>query len=204
MPAEVDKLPADDAGSLLRCWISIGSNLDREASVQGGVQRLRQSFGPLILSPVYETAAEGFNGSPFLNLVAGIETELAVGQIRAILRRIEDEHGRERRAERFAPRTLDLDLLTYGDRAGEIDGYRVPRDEILRYSFVLCPLADVAPDERHPTDGRSYAELWRQCLARLREERLTRSGTPPLQDSAGDAANDWTPLRRFELDLNLS
>lgn len=212
-----------------RCWISLGSNLEREASIRGGVGRLRQAFGPLILSPVYETEAVGFDGSPFLNLVVGIKTPLRVGEVRAILRRIEAEHGRERSGElederegehgrersgepeseregehdgeRFAPRTLDLDLLTYGDCAGEIDGYRLPRDEILRYAFVLGPLADVAPDERHPIDGRCYAELWQQLLAQLRDAHQAQLDTAPLQASAGKSVSGWSPLRRIKLEL---
>jgi 2-amino-4-hydroxy-6-hydroxymethyldihydropteridine diphosphokinase len=156
---------------LRRCWISLGSNRAREASIRGGVQQLRAAFGALVLSPVYETEAEGFDGDPFLNLVAGVKTGLGVGEIRAILRRIEAAHGRERGDERFAPRTLDLDLLTFGSEVGEIDGYQVPRDEILRYAFVLGPLADVAPHELHPTAGLSYERLWRQLLQRLREQR---------------------------------
>ncbi|WP_462321302.1 2-amino-4-hydroxy-6-hydroxymethyldihydropteridine diphosphokinase [Halochromatium sp.] len=194
--------PIDAAGSVRRCWISLGSNLERETSIRGGIQGLRQAFGALILSPVYETEAEGFDGQPFLNLVAGIETALKVGEIRAVLRRIEAEHGRERGGERFAPRTLDLDLLTYGDCAGEIDGYLIPRDEILRYAFVLCPLADVAPDERHPTDGRRYAELWRQLLARLRDERSAQPRVILPRAPLSETASDWLPLRRYALDLS--
>jgi len=203
----------DSARLIRRCWISLGSNLARETSIRGGIERLRQAFGPLVLSPIYETEAVGFDGSPFLNLVAGIETALRVGEIRAILRRIEVEHGRERSGEpegerdqgerqggRFAPRTLDLDLLTYGDRAGEIDGYRLPRDEILRYAFVLGPLADVAPDERHPIDGRRYAELWQRLLAQLRDAHQAQLDTAPPQASAGKSVSGWSPLRRIELE----
>jgi 2-amino-4-hydroxy-6-hydroxymethyldihydropteridine diphosphokinase len=121
---------------------------------------LVERFGPLRLSPVYESAAEGFVGAPFLNLVAGFETKLSVSELREELRAIEAANGRERDGPRFAPRTLDLDLLTYGDQIGEVEGYRLPRDEILTYAFVLGPLADVAPQERHPSDGRTYAALW--------------------------------------------
>ena len=143
-----------------RCWLSLGSNQDREASIRGAVASLRADFGDLVLSSVYESPAEGFSGALFLNLVAGIETDLGVAEIDGILRRIEDAHGRIRGPDKFAPRTLDIDLLTYGDRVGTLDGRALPRDEILRYAFVLGPLAEVAPDEVCPGAGQSYRELW--------------------------------------------
>jgi len=143
-----------------RCWISIGSNQARERSIRAAVTALRERFGPLVLSRVYETAAVGFDGEPFFNLVAGIDTERPVGEVVRQLRVIENANGRVRGGERFAPRTLDLDLLTYGDCAGEIDGVNLPRAEILRQAFVLGPLAEVAPTERHPILGLTYARLW--------------------------------------------
>jgi 2-amino-4-hydroxy-6-hydroxymethyldihydropteridine diphosphokinase len=106
----------------------------------------------------------GFDGDAFYNLVVGIRSEQTVAEIRRMLRAIEEGRGRLRDAARFAPRTLDLDLLTWGDAVGVIDGYELPRDEILKYSFVLAPLADVAPDEHHPADGRSYAQLWFEMM----------------------------------------
>jgi 2-amino-4-hydroxy-6-hydroxymethyldihydropteridine diphosphokinase len=143
-----------------RAWVSIGSNQARERSVRGAVAALAERFGPLVLSRVYESEAVGFEGAPFLNLVAGLDTDASVGEINAALREIEDAFGRVRGPEKFAPRTLDLDLLTYGDAVGTIDGCALPRDEILRYAFVLGPLAEVAPEEIHPQTGRTYRELW--------------------------------------------
>ena len=151
---------AQPAAGRRRCWISAGSNQDRERSIRGAVADLRAAFGELVLSPVYETKAVGFDGDAFYNLVIGIETDRPVAEINTTLRAIEDAHGRVRGPEKFAPRTLDLDLLTWGDATGTIDGCPLPRDEILRYPFVLAPLADVAPDERHPLEGQTYAELW--------------------------------------------
>jgi 2-amino-4-hydroxy-6-hydroxymethyldihydropteridine diphosphokinase len=144
-----------------RCWLSIGSNQHREASLRGAVADLRAAFGDLVLSSVYESAAEGFSGAPFLNLVAGIQTELGVAAVDRILRGIEDAHGRVRGPEKFAPRTLDIDLLTYGDAVGTLDGRAFPRDEIFLYAFVLCPLAEVARDEPCPGTASTYGELWR-------------------------------------------
>lgn len=134
--------------------------MDRRRSIRGAVMALRQRYGELILSRVYETEAVGFEGNPFYNLVAGFDTELAIAELNRDLREIEDAFGRVRGADKFTPRTLDLDLLTYGDAVGRFDGSELPRDEILRYAFVLGPLAEAAGDEPHPSDGRTYREIW--------------------------------------------
>jgi 2-amino-4-hydroxy-6-hydroxymethyldihydropteridine diphosphokinase len=141
-----------------RAWLSIGSNQDRARNVRAAVARLRAAFGEVVVSPVYESEAVGFAGEPFYNLVAGIDTDMPVAELRRILRSIEDAQGRVRGPDKFAPRTLDIDLLTYGDARQPAEG--LPRGEILEYAFVLGPLADVAPDERHPTVGQRYGDLW--------------------------------------------
>lgn len=141
-----------------RIWLSLGSNQARESSLRGAVRMLREAFGPLVLSTVYETDAVGFVGEPFLNAVAGAETDLPVEAVLQRLRQIEDAHGRVRGGDKFCPRTLDIDLLTYGGLVRpDLD---LPREEIVRHAFVLGPLAEVAPKERHPVLGRGYAELW--------------------------------------------
>ena len=83
-----------------------------------------------------------------------------MSSLNAALRSIEEAFGRVRGPEKFSPRTLDIDLLSYGDLVGVIDGYELPRDEILRYPFVLGPLAEVAGDELHPVNRSSYRQLW--------------------------------------------
>lgn len=159
---------------MARCWISIGSNQDRERSIRGAVRALRERFGVLALSSVYESEAVGFDGHPFYNLVAGFDTNEPTTEVRTALRSIEDQLGRVRGPDKFSPRTLDLDLLTYGDRVELESPQELPRDEILRYAFVLGPLAEVAGDEIHPVAGFSYRQLWedfdqaRKSLKRIR------------------------------------
>ena len=143
-----------------RCWLSLGSNVEPERNLLGAVRDLRAAFGDLVLSPAYRSEAVGFQGDPFLNLVAGIETTLGVGAVADRLRAIEAAHGRTRDGNKFGARTLDIDLLTHGGLVGRVDGILLPRDEILKYAFVLRPLVDVGAEERHPEDGRTYAELW--------------------------------------------
>jgi 2-amino-4-hydroxy-6-hydroxymethyldihydropteridine diphosphokinase len=143
-----------------RVWVSLGSNIDRERCIRGALAALRERYGELTVSRVFESEAVDFEGQPFYNLVVGFHTGERPAALRAQFRSIEAAFGRVRGQERFAPRTLDIDLLTYGDRVMREDGIELPRDEIGRYAFVLRPLAEVAGDEVHPQTGRSYRSLW--------------------------------------------
>lgn len=140
-------------------FLSFGSNIDRENNISGGLDALAKQFGQVRLSPVYESEAVGFDGEPFLNLVAEIYTRLSVGDLAQVLRDIEADHGRQRGEKKFSSRTLDIDILTYDDLVGEYDGVSLPRDEILKHAFVLRPLADLAPQQLHPQLKKSYAAL---------------------------------------------
>lgn len=141
-------------------WISLGSNQEREQNLRTAIAALRKRYGDLHLSAVYESAAVGFVGAPFYNLVAGYKTEDSPQQIVATLRTIEATCGRVRGAAKFAARTLDLDLLTWGNLVLNQDGIMLPRDEIVKYAFVLRPLAEVAGQELHPLLNQTYRELW--------------------------------------------
>ena len=145
---------------MVRVALGIGSNLNRRRHIQAATRALEREFGTVRLSPVYRTRAVGFEGPDFFNLVALIETDLAIDELHDRLRHIEDSQGRQRGGERFASRSLDIDILLYGDAVLHDIGYDVPRDEILRYAFVLKPLADLMPDQRHPENGEEYVTLW--------------------------------------------
>jgi len=145
-----------------RVYISIGSNVDRENSIRNAVRELTARYGPLVLSPVYESRAVGFTGENFYNLVAGFDTEETAGRVKETLGDIETACGRRREGPRFSPRTLDLDLLLYGDTVQHDGPIDVPHPDIRRYAFVLRPLADIAPGGRHPETGLVYEKMWQQ------------------------------------------
>lgn len=147
---------------MARVYVGIGSNIERETHIRGAVQALRQRFGTLILSQVYESQPIGFEGADFYNLVAGFETSLPVEQLLGELHGIEQNHGRKRSGERFEARTLDLDLLLYNGMVRHDGNVDVPRAEILRYAFMLRPLAEIVPTQTHPENGKTFSELWRE------------------------------------------
>ena len=141
-------------------YIGLGSNLDRENRLRKAVNELRREFGEVELSPVYDSAAVGFAGRNFLNLVARFDCDLEPDALVSMLHGIEDRLGRDRSQPKFASRLIDIDLLLYGDRIIDLPGIRVPRPEILEYAFVLRPLQDLAPDLRHPELDETFGELW--------------------------------------------
>lgn len=141
-------------------YISIGSNIDRGRNVCAALDALSGWFGELSISPVYESEAVGFDGAPFLNLVVCVKADLPVGELSRQFKQLEAENGRRPGGLKFAAKTLDLDILTYGDVVGLVEGVELPRAEMLRNAFVLRPLADLAPTVKHPVCGKSYLELW--------------------------------------------
>jgi 2-amino-4-hydroxy-6-hydroxymethyldihydropteridine diphosphokinase len=148
---------------MARAMLSLGSNLEPERHLAAAVAELCARFGHVARSPVYRTPAVGFDGPDFLNLAAIVETDLDPEALDAWLHALEDRHGRRRDVPRFSSRTLDVDLVLYDERVLRGPGnLEVPRGELAKHAFVLKPCADLAPDWRHPTLGRTLAELWRE------------------------------------------
>lgn len=144
---------------MAHAWVSIGSNIERRKNIALALESLAERYGELEQSSVYESDAVGFNSAPFYNLVVGFHTEESPHALQAQLHDIETGSGRVRTSTLTA-RTLDLDLLLYDDLVMDEDGLVLPRDDITRYAFVLYPLVEIAPDERHPVSGRRYADHW--------------------------------------------
>jgi 2-amino-4-hydroxy-6-hydroxymethyldihydropteridine diphosphokinase len=147
-----------------RAWLSLGSNQDPQRHLAAAIAELRARFGALILSPTYESAAVGFDGPPFWNLAAGLDPgDLDPVALDAWLHALEDRQGRRREVPRFSSRTLDVDLLLYGDRVLRGPGnLQLPRPELAEQAFVLRPMVDIAAELLHPTLGRTLADLWRE------------------------------------------
>ncbi len=141
-------------------YISIGSNINKDEHIPASLRVLEQTFGELTVSSIYESEPVGFTGDVFYNLVVGFDSDLEVKAVAKLLRQIELDNGRTRDSRKFAARTLDLDLILYGDLIVNDGRLQIPRDEIEHYAFVLEPLAEVAPDLKHPVSHISYAELW--------------------------------------------
>lgn len=147
---------------MARIYFSLGSNIEPADNLRLGINELQSRYGTLDLSAVYRSAAAGFDGDDFLNLAVGCDTDAEPMSIQAEIEKIHVIAGRTRGEERFSSRPLDIDLLLYDDLVVDEPGLRLPRDDIVEYSFVLCPLAELAPDFVHPLTGKSIAEHWRE------------------------------------------
>jgi len=145
---------------MARIYISVGSNIEAALNIRSAITALRQYYGELILSRVFESEAVGFSGDNFYNLVVGFDSNNTLPQVAAMLRQIEDEHARDRQGPRFSARTIDLDLLLYDNVVDNSNGLNVPRDEIIENAFVLQPLAEVAGSLIHPLLQQTMGELW--------------------------------------------
>ena len=141
-------------------YLGIGSNVDARNHIRLGVLALREKFGEVRLSPVYETPAVGFEGENFLNLAAHVRTDIQPLALKEFLNVLEEQHGRKRNVPKFSDRTLDNDILLYGNLYLNSPKLELPRAELKKYSHVLKPMADLAPNLIHPVCHRSIGEIW--------------------------------------------
>ncbi len=145
---------------MTQVYLGIGSNIDRESSIRHGLNGLESCYGELQVSPIYESEAYGFDGDDFYNLVVGFETNLEIEEIEMQLKEIETQSGRKKGESSYCPRTLDIDLLLYGDLVSE--EHDLPRADVVEYAFVLKPLYDIAPKLIHPVKKKSIKALWQE------------------------------------------
>ena len=142
-------------------YLGLGSNIDPEKNLRLGICELHERYGELDVSAVYQSTAVGFEGPDFMNLVVGLDTEAGPDDVHEQIEAIHNMAGRNRDEEKFSSRPLDIDLLLYNDLVIDERAIRLPRSDILEYSFVLRPLAELAPALVHPVTGLTMAEHWR-------------------------------------------
>ena len=143
-------------------FVAAGSNVRPRASLKRAIAALAAEFPGLVASRAWSNRAVGFEGDDFINLVLRFRTELPVAALLERLKAVERAGGREPGAPKWGPRTLDLDLLLYGELTGSHDGARLPHPDLATRAWVLGPLAELAPGLPHPESGVAIGELWRR------------------------------------------
>ncbi len=145
---------------MAKIHINVGSNQDREVNIVGAIELLRLNFGDIKISDIFESPAQGFEGDDFYNIGINTNTELSVDDVNAVLKDIEKTFGRDRSAPKFSSRLIDLDLVVYDEIIDEKSN--LPRNDILLYSFVLAPLAQLSGSDIHPLENKSFQQLWQE------------------------------------------
>jgi len=186
------------APSAVRAYIALGSNLgDRKRNMEAAIEKLARIDGVEVTkaSSFYETEPVG--GPPqgmYLNAVLEIECSLSAGELLRELRRVENELGRKRPGKNY-PRTIDLDILLFGNDVIDEREVKVPHPRMHERSFVLDPLNEIAPNVPHPVLGFSVAELRQKhagdnaAIKGVTAERLRKAGRPYHEPGKSDAGN---------------
>ena len=137
--------------------INIGSNQNREKNIANAIDMLKFNFSDIEISDIYSSPAQGFKGDDFYNVGVNAITSLNVVDTSSVLKNIEDKIGRDRSQPKFSSREIDLDLVLYDDIIDQ--EANLPRDDALKYAFVLAPLAQLNADLIHPVEGQTFQVL---------------------------------------------
>ena len=142
-----------------RVFVSIGSNINKEHNLRSCLNALQQIFRNIIKSWVYQSAAIGFEGADFYNMVVSLETTLTPSSVNRVFFEIEKKHGRKRSENQFVSRELDLDQLLYDDLIVDKNGVHLPHKDLDKHAYILKPMAEIAGDLVHPKVGQCFLEL---------------------------------------------
>ena len=144
----------------VRVFVAAGSNVEPEKNLARACAEIAHTWPDAIFSQAYRNVAVGFDGPDFINLVVGFSAAQPLDSVIARLRGIETNCGRPRYAPKWASRTMDLDVLLFGDLIEKTSEYTLPRPDLLKRPYMLGPLAEIAPEVVHPTAQQTIGELW--------------------------------------------
>jgi len=158
---EIYRTHADLERRQNRAFIAMGSNINPADHLREAVRLLAEQCALVAVSPIYETVPVGKLDQPnFFNAAALIETELSAADLKhEVLLGIECQLGRVRVADKNAPRTIDLDIALFNTEVLDVDARHIPDPDILTYAHIAVPLADLAPQYRHPETGQTLREI---------------------------------------------
>ncbi|KAA0443086.1 MAG: 2-amino-4-hydroxy-6-hydroxymethyldihydropteridine diphosphokinase [Candidatus Thioglobus sp.] len=137
--------------------INIGSNQNRKHNIRQAIEGLRMNFFDIECSDIFESVAAGFDGKNFYNVGVNATTDLIIADVISVLHTLEDQQGRDRLQPKFSSRGIDLDLVLYDEVIDKKNN--LPRDDILKYNFVLAPLTQLSPQGVHPLKKKTYTQL---------------------------------------------
>ena len=144
-------------------FVSIGSNINPRLHIKNALAALENDFSVLKVSSIYESESVGFEGPNFLNLVVSFASHLSLPDLNQYLHTLEGIEGRERlNGKAWDSRTLDLDIILFGDMEGVVHGVELPRDEVVKHAHVLWPLEEIAGTKVHGPSEKTYSELRRK------------------------------------------
>jgi len=144
----------------VRVFVAAGSNVEPEKNLARACAEIAHTWPDAHFSRAYRNVAVGFEGPDFINLVIGFSAAQPLHSVIEKLRGIETNCGRPRYAPKWASRTMDLDVLLFGDLVEKTTDYTLPRPDLLKRPYMLGPLAEIAADVVHPTERRTIGELW--------------------------------------------
>jgi len=165
-------------------FLGLGTNLgDREAWLKKALELITESVGLVSASSgIYETEPWGFEtGTDFLNMVVQVQTDLNPPELLTKLALIENQLGRKRCNRKYVSRTIDIDILLYGDGVIDRPDLKIPHPLIQERRFVLVPLCDLAAELVHPVLNKTFAVLLKEC----RDDRNVKKISPPFLPPRG-------------------
>ena len=165
-------------------FVAAGSNVEPVANLQRALDMLARHYPSLRCSRAYRNAAVGFEGDDFVNLVIAFDTDDGVDAVLGHLHDAEAACGRARNAPKWAPRSMDLDILLYGDTVADQPGLVLPRPDLVRRAYMLGPMAELAPDLVHPTLGSTMRALWEAFDREAHAMRPVDLGWPAQRTNA--------------------